>query len=95
MAIMIVLAIIIDIYGYCDRLGHWNRHDYRDHIGLKTDIHDYYDHFGHRNRYSYRDCIGLETDMPIMTALAIETEIHLSGIEPGTTCNELVLGWLF
>ena len=30
--------------------------------------------------------------MAIMTVLAIETNIHLSEIEPGIKCNKLVLG---
>ena len=42
----------------------------------------------------YRNHTGLETDIAIMTVLAIETDIHLSGIELGIKCKELILGAL-
>ena len=33
--------------------------------------------------------------MAFVTVLAIETDIHLSGIKPGNKCKELVPGWIF
>ena len=34
---------------------------------------------------------AIETNMPILTAIAIETDIYHSGIEPGINCKELIL----
>ena len=36
--------------------------------------------------------LAIETIMAIVTVLVIETDIYLSGIEPGIKCKELVPG---
>ena len=36
--------------------------------------------------------LAIKTVMAIVTAQVIETDVHLSGIEPGIKCKELVSG---
>ena len=38
--------------------------------------------------------VAVKTILAIVTVLAIKTIIHLSGIEPGIECKELIPGWL-
>ena len=59
-------------------------------LAIETDIHAYRDHTGHWNRHGYRDRPGHRNRHGYRDRTGLETDIHLSGIEPGIDCKELV-----